>query len=155
MNKKLGIVAMSILVFLTVRCGAGDGDVQAIQQTALAKNDAVVELDPAKYAAVFAEDGILLAPGQPALQGRRKILEWAKRWASTEGTEVALETTVDEIRILGDWAFVRMTIARTIRAPDRDPRNDVVKTIQIQQRQADGSWKIARDIWNSHSAEGG
>lgn len=148
-------VTLSMLLVLTATCWADDAsdDAQAIRLTALMKNDAVAELDPAKYAGVFAEDAILLAPGQAALEGRERILEWAKGWASNTDVEVVVNPTVDEIRVLGDWGFVRMTIARTIRFPDRDPRIDVVKTLQIQQRQSDGSWKIARDIWNSHSVE--
>ena len=78
------------------------------------------------------------------------ILEWAREWASGADVEIEAETTIDEIEIMGDWAFVRATIARTIRVPDQDPRSDIVKTIQVHQRQSDGSWKIARDIWNSH-----
>jgi ketosteroid isomerase-like protein len=92
----------------------------------------------------------VLPPGGTALEGRAVILEWARGWASNAEVEIEVDTTIDEVQVMGDWAFVRMTIARTIRRPDQDPRSDIVKTIQVHRRQPDGSWKIARDIWNSH-----
>ena len=146
------LVFLSILVVGAGVAAAGETatDVEAIKRTALMKTDGVVNMDPETYAGAFAADAVILPPGGPAIEGRSTILAWAEGWASTAGVEIEVDTTFDEIQVMGDWAFVRMTIGRTIRSPEQDPGVDVVKTIQIQRRQADGSWKIARDIWNSH-----
>lgn len=50
----------------------------------------------------------------------------------------------------GDWAFRRGTFDWTLKARDTgrriEPRS---KFIQIWHRQGDGSWRVARGIWNS------
>ena len=149
MNRLSWITALfSIAVLGTAVAVADDAeaDVEAIKRTALMKNEGVVKLDPEIYAGAFAEDAVVLPPGLTAIEGRAAILEWARGWASTSEVEIEIETIIDEVQVMGDWAFVRMTIPRTIRSPDRDPRNDVVTSFQVHRRQADGSWKIARDI---------
>jgi len=145
-----GFFSIAVLGASVVVAADADADIEAIKRTALMKNEGVVKLDPEIYAGAFAEDAVVLPPGSAAIEGRAAILEWARGWASTTDAEFEVDTTIDEVVVMGDWAFVRMTIARTIRFPDRDPRSDFVKTIQIQRRQADGSWRIARDIWNDH-----
>jgi len=151
MNARV-LVSISILIMAVagVAAGENEADVEAIRRTAFMKSEGVVNMDPATYAGAFAADAVILPPGAPAIEGRSTILAWAEGWASSADVEIEIDTIVDEIEIMGDWAFVRLTIARTIRSPEQDPRVDVVKTIQIHRRQEDGSWKIARDIWNSH-----
>jgi len=146
------LVLISSLILGTGVAAAGEtaADVEAIRRTASMKLEGVVNMDPETYAGAFAADAVILPPGGPAIEGRSTILAWAEGWASSADVEIEVDTIVDEIEIMGDWAFVRLTIARTIRSPEQDPRVDVVKTIQIHRRQEDGSWKIARDIWNSH-----
>ena len=149
----ISLFSMAVLGFTIAVAGDLDADVEAIKRTALMKNEGVVKLDPQIYAGAFAEDAVVLPPGRAGIEGRAAILEWARGWSSTAKAKIEIDTTIDEVQVMGDWAYVRMTIARTILFPDRDPTNDVVKTIQVHQRQADGSWKIARDIWNAHPSE--
>ena len=59
----------------------------------------------------------------------------------------------DEVRVAGDWAFARGNYSVTL-----TPRQggDVVtvdgKYLTVFQLQADGSWKIHRDIFNSNGS---
>jgi len=149
-TRVLFLIATLIVGAGVAAAGETAADVEAIERTALMKTEGVVNMDPETYAGAFTEDAVILPPGGPAIEGRSTILAWAEGWAANAGVEIEVDSTFDEIQVMGDWAFVRMTIARTIRSPEQDPRMDVVKTIQIQRRQEDGSWKIARDIWNSH-----
>ena len=58
--------------------------------------------------------------------------------------------SVDEVQATGDWAFERGRYEITLAPKAGDaPMDDTGKYITIYQRQSNGSWKIARDIWNS------
>ncbi len=65
------------------------------------------------------------------------------------------ETAVDEVIVSGDWAYVRVSFDGYLRPKVDDgspPLRSVSRHIWILQRQDDGTWKIARDIWNTPKA---
>ena len=62
------------------------------------------------------------------------------------------ETIVDEVVVSGDSAFVRVSFDGYLRPKFDDtspPLRSVSRHIWILRKQADGDWKIARDIWNT------
>jgi len=62
------------------------------------------------------------------------------------------QAQVDEVVVSGDWAYVRVSFDGYLRAKRDEsapPLRSVSRHIWILQRQTDGSWKIARDIWNN------
>ncbi len=62
------------------------------------------------------------------------------------------ETAVDEVVISGDSAYVRVSFDGYLRPKVDDgspPLRSVSRHIWILQKQSDGTWKIARDIWNT------
>ena len=62
------------------------------------------------------------------------------------------ETSIDELVVSGDLAYVRISFDGFLR-PKKDntapPLRSVSRHIWILQRQLDGHWKISRDIWNN------
>lgn len=62
------------------------------------------------------------------------------------------ETLVDELVVSGDVAYVRVSFDGYLRPKVDDgspPLRSVSRHLWILKRQADGRWKIARDIWNT------
>jgi len=62
------------------------------------------------------------------------------------------ESVIEELVISDDWAFVRLSFDGYLRPKVEDgspPLRSVSRHIWILKRQNDGSWKIARDIWNN------
>ena len=60
---------------------------------------------------------------------------------------------VEEVRSAADWAFERGGYRITLTPKAGGPSlNEAGKYITIYQRQANASWKMARDIWNSDAA---
>jgi ketosteroid isomerase-like protein len=56
----------------------------------------------------------------------------------------------DEVVIAGRWAFRRATIDWSLVPTDKgQPIRDPGKYMILYRRQEDGSWRVARDIWNS------
>ena len=80
-------------------------------------------------------------------EGRRSVLGH-RRFLNPFRAAFAL--SVEELRVVGDWAFERggYTITLTPKVGG-EAIQDVGKYITIYERRPDGSWLISRDIWNS------
>jgi len=104
--------------------------------------------DAEAWVACFTDDGVQMPPHFATNVGKAAVRGWSQGFLSLFGCRFSL--SVDEVRVASDWAFERgrYTIALTPKAGG-GPMNDSGKYITIYQCQSDGSWKIARDIWNS------
>jgi ketosteroid isomerase-like protein len=90
-----------------------------------------------------------MPPNASANLGFQAILAWSQGFLSVFNVDFALE--VAELRVFADWAFERGTYRIGLSPKSGDGTlKDVGKYITLYQRQSDGSWKIARDIWNSN-----
>jgi ketosteroid isomerase-like protein len=59
---------------------------------------------------------------------------------------------VDEVRVLGEWAFERGTYTIGLNPKSGGPSmQDAGKYITIYQRKSGDGWRMARDIWNSNN----
>ncbi len=104
--------------------------------------------DAEGWAACFTDDGVQMPPHFGANAGKAAIRGWSTGFLSLFACRFSL--SVAEVQVAGDWAFERgrYDITLTPRAGG-ESMDDNGKYITIYQRQSDGSWKIARDIWNS------
>ena len=58
--------------------------------------------------------------------------------------------SIDEVEGAGDLAYARGTYEMDVAVPGAPaPVHDKGKFIEIWKKQSDGSWKVARDIFNS------
>lgn len=121
-------------------------DVAAIRSSTESFAQAMLAGDPATVAGFFAEDAVAMPPNQPAVEGRAAIQAWLE----------ALPTvTQDELRLVevtgrGEIAYGRGMYAMTVMPEGaHESIQDSGKYVVILQKQADGSWLIAVDIWNS------
>lgn len=106
--------------------------------------------DADAWVSCFAADGVQMPPNDAANIGIENIRAWSTGMLTTFRVEFSLD--VDEIELAGErWAFERggYTIALTP-AAGGPSIGDSGKYITIYQRQVDGSWLMARDIWNSN-----
>ena len=104
--------------------------------------------DADAWAASFTDDGVQMPPHFGANVGKTPIRGWGKSVLNLFACRFSL--SVEEVRVAADWAFERGRYGITL-APRAggEPMDDSGKYITVYQRQSDGSWKIARDIWNS------
>jgi uncharacterized protein (TIGR02246 family) len=102
------------------------------------------------WAAQFADDAVQMPPNAPANVGKKMIGAWSAAFLSQFRVQFSL--TVDEIRILGEWAFERGGYQIDL-APAAGglSMQDNGKYITIYRRGPSNSWKMARDIWNSNN----
>ena len=125
-------------------------DTEAINRLRSDYIAAVNAEEPAKVAALFTEDGMRMESNMPAVKGRDAIQKGlAEQFAPFD---VDISITSEELVIAGDWAFDRGQYMSHLMP--KDPKQQMLmeqgKYIVILRRQADGSWRIAREIGNSN-----
>jgi uncharacterized protein (TIGR02246 family) len=153
MKKRLVLaLGTAICLALSVGCqapqgpaGLSEADRTAIRQ--VAENDArLANAHDAKgAAALYADDATVLAPEQAAVQGRAAIQAWME--ASPPLSNFQSQSL--EIEGRGDLAYDRGTYSVTVTPVGAAPIDVRGKYLTILRKQADGSWKIQRDMWNS------
>jgi ketosteroid isomerase-like protein len=95
---------------------------------------------------LYAEEAVLMPPGEPAVTGRPAIRSWFESLPPLAGFQVAL----DEIDGREDLAYVRGTYSMTFGEPGGASQVPLEgKFLEIRKRQPDGSWLLVADMFNS------
>ena len=101
-------------------------------------------------AAAYTDDAILMPPNHSPLEGKQAI----EKYLAEIGSQLQasnLQLSISEVDVQGDTTIVRGTYSSSFTVPGTNaPMEDRGKTLNVWKRQADGSWKLHRDIWNSN-----
>ena len=103
--------------------------------------------DAAAAADFYTEDAKILPPNMEMVSGKEAIQEFWKTAMSMGVRRINLETV--ELGYDGDLAYERGVSTVTIQPEGGQERTERGKYLVVLKRQADGSWKLAVDIWNS------
>ena len=123
-----------------------EADIAAIRAVTEAFPGHMESADRGGIAELYTEDAVLMPGGAPTVRGRQAIREFMSGFPPI----TRMELSIDEIDGRGDLAFVRGPFAMTMQPEGAPaPVKMVGKYIEIRQRQADGSWLISRDIFNT------
>jgi uncharacterized protein (TIGR02246 family) len=109
--------------------------------------------DAAALTAFYAGDAVLMPPGSPPLHGSEEIGKFFSGMTGAFSGPFELKTTAVEGR--GDLAFStgEYTATLTPKKPGAKPMPaEAGKYVGVMKKQADGSWKLVYDIWNTNSA---
>jgi uncharacterized protein (TIGR02246 family) len=110
--------------------------------------DAVKKSDSTTIAANYADDAIVMAPGAEAWRGRDAIRKgFTGMMTAMPAKEFSLKT--DDITVGGELAVETGSYEMTVQPKGGKEMKDKGKYVVVWKRQADGSWKIIRDIFNS------
>lgn len=109
---------------------------------------AVTAGDVTKLLANYADDAVFMFPNAPAMRGRAEIEAGIKKMM--EGaTFTNMKFTTEDVMLAGDMAVETGSNEMTITPKGGKAMVDKGKYITVWKRQADGSWKIVRDVSNS------
>lgn len=132
-----------------IACGTADtteADVEAIRAVLLAELDAARAGDTEAFTAVFTDDVIVVPPNAPSIAGDA-VPGWVDGFmgAFTVDVEPYFD---DEIVVSGDIAYHAYGFQWTVTPKEGgDGVTERGRGIHILRRGADGSWKIAHDVW--------
>jgi uncharacterized protein (TIGR02246 family) len=102
-------------------------------------------------AASYTADAVAMPPDAPMETGREAVAATFEQMFGMGSTEDSSLTT-DEIGVGDDWAFRRGHFTLVIKPEEGDPVTPTGKFIEIWKKEADGTWRISRDIWNMDAA---
>jgi ketosteroid isomerase-like protein len=142
----LTALSCAVLACQAVPATLSEADIAALRAAAATfAQDALARRDSAT-AAQYTENAVFMTPNQPAVEGRAAIRAWFESFPPI----TAFSLTVVEVDGRGDLAYVRGNYALTIAASGRTPAiSDHGKFLEVRRKQADGSWLMALDIFNS------
>lgn len=120
-------------------------DVAAIRALDATFCKLVVDGDWAQLAKTYyTADAVVMAPNAPVANGHAELITLLKAFPDVTHMELASTDIVG----VGDLAYARGAWSMTFQTPAGELK-DQGKCLAILRRQADGSWKAERDIWNS------
>jgi uncharacterized protein (TIGR02246 family) len=148
-----GIIDVQDLLVLTEYLAKEKVDVEAdiaaiediLDQYVLAMNTGDFEL----WLSLHADDIVKMAPDAPATYGKEELRASTKPLFDNFTIEMAYYC--EEIQVDGNLGFARGTFTATMTPKaGGEPLYMDAKTLGVYKRQADGSWKLARNCYNSN-----
>ena len=86
-------------------------------------------------------DVVFMVPGAPPF-GKEAF---AQKSQEMEGVTIDGQSDIEELKVLGDWAFVRSHLTMKMTSPDGKTNSRSGYTLTLLRKNADGNWQIARD----------
>ncbi len=126
---------------------APDPDRQAIADAWAGYRDALMKKDAAAIAALFTEDGALLAPGMPDIKGRKTLEGFLLAGFSNAKVTDASGTTL-ELHVYGSAAYELGTYTQTVENLQGESRTSSGRYAAFWVKGDDGHWRIRRILLN-------
>jgi len=120
----------------------------AIRRTTAKLVAAVNASDADRVLDVWADEGVLMPPAHPAVQGRAALRDYFVNLFAR--ARFAFEFESSAIELTEGMAIERVSYkVTTWPANGPGPIADGGKGLHVYRRQPDGTWKLIVDIWNS------
>lgn len=153
--------ALLALLLLTGLVGCGSGSDGAVGSDEPGVRGLIVqfqaawnEADPVALAELYTPDGTNMPPGREPVSGRDEIE--ATYRSDFERVHPVLELDVDDLHAAGDWGTASGSLsARLIRDDTQVGPSARGKWVVVARRGNDGTWRIARFVWNWNRPAGG
>lgn len=125
-------------------------DIAAVEAVVTAEMNTLLDGDGAANVALLTHNAVLLPPNEPALAAAEADAWFAEFLEAFDITAGGYSS--HDIAIHGDIAIdVYHGELTMTSAENGETVVQSLKGIHVLERQADGSWKISHDIWNSNS----
>ncbi len=120
-------------------------DEAAIRAADEAWSKAAGEKDAEKTSSFYADNGTLMAPGSPAVNGKAEILKAFTGMMASKYFALKFAPTKIEVAKSGDLAYDLGEYELTVTDPKGKPQTIKAKYVVIWTKQGDGSWKAQVD----------
>lgn len=126
--------------------GVADADREAIRAVDAEFTKMAMAADFAGLVSkAYTDDAVFMAPNAPAVTGSAAIQTAMGAFPPISNFVI----TSQEIEGTATMAYARGTYSMTLTPPGAAPIQDSGKFLAIWRKQADGTWKMTRDIFNS------
>ena len=100
----------------------------------------------------YSDDAIVLPPNATSAATKEAIRNVWKDMLATPGLVISWQPTRVQVGKSGEMAWVRGTYELTMNDASGKPIDDRGKYLEVWEKQTDGNWKCAADMWNSDLA---
>ena len=102
--------------------------------------------------AFYSDDAIVFAPNATSATTKEAIRNRWKDMFASPGFVITWQPTTVRVGKSGEMAWVSGTYELTMNDASGKPINDRGKYLEVWEKQTDGNWKCAADMWNSDLA---
>lgn len=92
---------------------------------------------------LMTDDAVFLLPGQPVMH-KADFAAAARAQAGPDAPKIDGDSEIQELKILGDWAFMWTRLSVVVTPPGGTPSRRAGHTLTILHKQG-GKWRLARD----------
>jgi uncharacterized protein (TIGR02246 family) len=144
-----GCLALLLLAFIGAVSAADTKIEQALRDLDAKWSAAAGAKDLDKTVSYYSEDAVVMPPNAPSATTRETIRSAWKEMLTTPSAAISWKTTKVEVAKSGDLACLSGTYELAMNDGSGKPVNERGKYVEVWQKQADGTWKVVADIWNS------
>jgi uncharacterized protein (TIGR02246 family) len=119
-------------------------DERAIRDLVAAWLDATRRGDLNAVLGLMTEDAVFLQPGRPPMLGKTAFAQASRAQAARGQPRIEAHTDIQEMRVLGDWAWMWSRLSVSFTPPGGDTATRSGHTLTIFCRSS-GRWLLARD----------
>ena len=144
--------ALAVGLIALAACAQGappTDEVAAVRAAAMAYHAAATAKDAAGVVALYDEGALMVPPNADMVDGLEGIRGYRFGFIETPGVALDFEILRVEVAASGDMAWTLSLGRITIESPGGPPGRDLVRDFHTWRKQADGSWKVVIDFWNS------
>lgn len=124
-------------------------DAEAIEGAVQDFLEAIKADDVDRMMRFYAADAVLMPPDQAARAGAEAIRGWFEGVLAQFAVEDFISSP-QELELAGDWGYRRGRFTWFLSPRQGGPTVErPSKFLQIWRRQPDGTWRVARGIWNA------
>jgi len=105
--------------------------------------------------AFYSDDAIVFPPNATSAATKEAIRNSWKEMLGSPGLAITWQPTKVQVGKGGEMAWVSGMYELTMNDTSGQPVNDRGKYLEVWQKQTDGNWKCAADMWNSNLAPSG
>jgi uncharacterized protein (TIGR02246 family) len=149
MNK----IILAITVFIMVSCNEKSIDQQAEGEKLMqlsrdwSKAASTDSLD--KVLSYWADDAVVMSPGQPAMKGKMEIRKMLEATSTIPGFRICWEPLSVSVSKSGDMAYMIEQNQVTVNDSLGQSRTEFNKSVTIWRKESNGEWKNIVDTWNA------
>ena len=98
----------------------------------------------------WADDAIVMSPGQPSLKGKQAIREMLEGTSKIPGFKISWDPKSVVVSRSGDMAYLIEETQITMNDSLGKPSTTFNKAVTVWRKEADGTWKNVVDMWNAN-----
>lgn len=148
------LLVAAVMVLVSAGCGSQtapdiEAERAALLDAATAYHDAAIAKDRQAVVGFYADDAMMVPPNAERVLGIDGVRDYRFGFIENPSAETRFETVKVEVSSGGDSGWTLAMVEVTFDGPDGQPAGDRIRDFHLWKKQADGTWKVVVDIWNS------